>query len=222
MAEPTSEPKLESIDHIQTFVIHLFRSETSREIALRERLDVTTNGAVVVTSGLISISFTNADVTHIILLANVFVLFIFLLVEARRYQVHASLKQRVRSIEKTYIAPLLNKIAVPPHDIDHQPHIDPSLINSLLEHKSPINRFEAVAWRLHSIYIYLFGVTYLFWLNRVLSNHTDQPWLDHINQQAEVGNIPGTVPFFLFAVVMLAVLILSFYVTRMEDYFDSL
>lgn len=222
MEEPTGEHKPESSEHIQNFIIHLFRSETGREIALRERLDVTTNGAVVVTSGLISISFTNADVTHIILLANVFVLFIFLVVEARRYQVHASLKQRVRSIEKTYIAPLLNKIAVPPHDIEYQPYIDPKLINSLLEHTPSINRFEAVAWRLHSIYIYLFGVTYIFWLNRILSNRSDQPWLDHINQQAEVGNIPGVVTFFLFGVVMLTVLVLSLYVTRMNNYFDSL
>lgn len=222
MEEPTVQHNLETTDHIQTFVIHLFRSETSREVALRQRLDVTTNGAVVVTSGLLSISFTNSDVSHIILLANVLILSVFMFVEARRYRVHASIKQRVRSIEKTYIAPLFNQIALPSKAIDYEPHIDPDLIDSLLEHKSPINRFEAIAWRLGSIYMYLFGVTYISWLNTILSGRVDEPWLDHINQQARVFDVSGVVVFFLFATAMLIALIASLYASRKASHFDSL
>lgn len=222
MDKPIIEHELDSTDHIQTFVIHLFRSESGREIALRERLDVTTNGAVVVTSGLISFSFTSPDVSHVILLANVLIVFVFLLIEARRYQVHASMRQRVRSMEKTYIAPLFNNITSPPTVIDYKPHIDPTLINSLLDHKPPINRFEAVAWRLRSIYIYLLGVTYIFWLNIILSNRTDQPLMDYINQQATVINIDGIIVFGVFTAVMLLALMLSLFVPRIDDYSDAL
>lgn len=217
MDEPIIENDLESADHIQTFVIHLFRSETGREMALRSRLDVTTGGAVVVTSGLISFAFTSPDVSHVILLANVILIFVFLLVEARRYQMYAKLKYRVRYIERDYIAPLINRISTEPQKIAYQPHIDPSLVNSLLEHKSPISRLEAIARRLRSIYIYLFGVIYVVWLDKILSGRTDQPWLDYINQQAKVSHASGAVIFLLFTTVVLVALVLSLRVSRFND-----
>ncbi|NJL56189.1 DUF2270 domain-containing protein [bacterium] len=195
MEEQKIQDKLKSIDHVQTFVIHFFRSETARETALRSRLDVTTGGAVVVVSGLLSLYFTSPDVNHVILLASILVILVFLLIEARRYHVYAIVKHRVRHIEKDYIAPLFNQIALAPKNIDYPPHVDPGLVVSLLENKSPISRFEAFVWRLRSIYIYLFGVIYIVWLNRISRNHTDQPWLEYVNQDAAIGSIPGTVVF---------------------------
>lgn len=217
MEKQEIQDKLKAIDHIQTFVIHLFRSETARETALRGRLDVTTSGAVVVTSGLISFYFTNPDVSHVLLLASVLLIFVFLLVEARRYEVYARLRYRVRHMEKDYIAPLFNQIALEPKNIDYPPHIDPGLVDSLLANTSPISRFEAIAWRLRSIYIYLFGVIYIVWLDGILRDRTDQPWLAHINQAAAIGGLPGTVVFFLCAAMMLTAVILSLYATHNED-----
>lgn len=222
MEEPPLEQKLYSTDHIQTFIIHLFRSEAGREEALRGRLDVTAGGAIVVTSSIISLVLTTPNTSHALLLANVLLLFVFALIEARRYQVYATIKYRVRRIEKDYIAPLLNQIALTPQNLDAQPHVAPGLVESLLEYKSPISRFEALSLRLRRYYIYLLGITYIVWLNRVLINRVDQPWLEYVSQQAGIGSISGTFIFFLFAALMLTALVLSLYVPKMDEYFSSL
>jgi uncharacterized membrane protein len=221
MQEPVFDSDVESIDHAQTFMIHFFRSETSREMAWRRRLDVSTSGAVFATGGMISFAFTSSDAGHVILLANVLLLFLFLQIEARRYQVYAKVSTRIRLIEKDYIAPLFNQIALEPKAIAYEPHVDAQLIDSLLGQRSPVSHFEAMIWRLRINYIYLLGITYVMWLIMILNGRRGQPWLDHINQQARVGEIPGTVMFVLFASVMLTALILSLSVTRMVNDHDA-
>ncbi|MEL6528284.1 MAG: DUF2270 domain-containing protein, partial [Chloroflexota bacterium] len=62
----------------------------------RRRLDVTASGAVVVTGGMLSFAFTTSGTNHVILLLNILLLFIFMLIEARRHQEYAKMKYRVR------------------------------------------------------------------------------------------------------------------------------
>ncbi len=222
MEEPTLQPELKSNDHVQTFMVHFFRSETAREMAWRRRLDFTASGAVFATGGLISFSFTTPGTAHFILLLNVFLLLIFLYVEVPRHQEFAKIKHRVRRIEQHYIAPLFNELALEPKPMEHLPYIEHDLLVSLLDDKSPVSWVESVAWRLRNIYMYLFGVTYIVWILIILNGRTSQqPWLAHINQQASIGSVPGTVTFFLFSAVTVAILIFSFYVSRssgVDDY----
>ncbi len=222
LEEQQIKAKLKAIDHVQTFVIHLFRSETARETALRGRLDVTTGGAVVVTSGLISFYFTNPNVSHIILLASVLLIFVFLMVEARRFLAYVIIKDRVRHLEKDYIAPLFNEISLEPKTLNYAPHANPDLVESLINNKPLISFFEAAAWRLRKIYIYLFGVLYVIWLDRILRDRADQAWLDHINQAAAILQVPGVVVFFLFGGLMLAGLIVGLSVAHVDKEFDYL
>ena len=221
MEEPPFQHHLDSIDHIQTFIIHFFRSETNREMAWRRRLDVTTSGAVFATGGMISFAFSSPDVSHIILLANVGLLCLFLLIESRRYRIYAKLKYRVRRIEEDYIAPLFNQIASEPKNFHYGPHVSPGLLDSLLTHQSPISRLEAAAWRLRRNYIYLYGVTYAIWLVKVFEEDRDQAWVGYVNQQAAVGSIPGLVVIIFFTLIILVALILTLYVpqiSRENDY----
>lgn len=222
MDEATIKEQMESMGNIQTFMIHLYRSETGREIALRGRLDVTIGGAVVVTSGLVPFAFSSPDASHIILLANGLLLLIFLLVEARRFQIHEMIMRRVRTIEKDYIAPLINQIALEPRAMEYRPYVDLSLVNNLLHYEAPISRFHAVVSRLRSIYIYLFGAVYIVWLQKVTGGRADQSLLELINQQAAIGSIPGTAVFFVVTVLMLAALILVLFVPRIDHHSDSL
>jgi len=208
MDESTIKEHMESLSNIQTFMIHLYRSETGREIALRGRLDVTIGGAVVVTSGLVPLAFSSPDASHIILLANGLLLAIFLLVEARRFQIHEMIMKRVRTIERNYIAPLINQIALEPKAMQYRPHVDLTLVDNLFHYEAPISRFQAAVLRLRSIYIYLFGIVYVVWLQKILFDRTDQPLLDHINQQAVIGSISGTIVFFVVIALMLTALIL--------------
>lgn len=191
-------------------------------MALRGRLDVTIGGAVVVTSGLVPFAFSSPDASHIILLANGLLLLIFLLIEARRFQIHEMIMRRVRTIEQDYIAPLINQIALEPIEMKYRPYVDISLVNNLLHYEAPISRFEAAISRLRSVYIYLFGVVYIVWVQKIFSGRTGQPLLDHIGQQAEVGSIPGTLVFFVVTASMLAALILVLTLPRVDHHFDSL
>jgi uncharacterized membrane protein len=222
MDESTIKEQMESIGNIQTFMIHLYRSETAREAALRGRLDVTIGGAVVVTSTLVPLAFSSPDVSHVVLLANGLLLLIFLLVEARRFQMHEMILKRVRSIERDYIAPLINQIALEPRAIQYRPHVHLSLVDNLLHYEAPISRFEAAVSRLRSVYIYLFGIIYVVWLQKILRDLTGQPPLDHINRQAEIGSIPGNAVFFVVTALMLAALILVLFARWADHHSNSL
>lgn len=222
MEEQTSEHKLESGEHIQTFMIHFFRSEANREMQWRRRLDVTASGAVVVTGGILSFAFTNPNGNHVILLINNLLLLIFILIEARRHQEYAKMKYRVRRMERDYIAPLFNQIVLEPRSITYQPNVDAGLVDSMLADSPPISRLESIAWRLRGVYIYLFSVTYIIWLFRILNGRGSQTWLEHINQQARIGSLLSSAVLVLFTVVMLAVWVFSLYMTRSSDASDYL
>ncbi len=222
MDELTIKEQMESMGNIQTFMIHLYRSETGRELAMRSRLDVTIGGAVVVTSGLIPFAFSGPDASHIFLLGNGLLVLVFLLVEARRFQIYEMVKQRVRKIEQHYIAPLINQISLEPKVMEHPPHVHHDLVDTLLHYKAPISHFEAVVWRMRNVYIFLFGVIYVVWLQKILGERTDQPFWDYVNQQAEVGSISGTVVFFVVTALMLAAVGLSLYVPHVKHEFDSI
>jgi len=217
MEDPTLQHDLESSDHSQTFMIHFFRSEASRETALRQRLDVTANGAVLVTGGVISFAFSSPDVSHFVLMVNIVLIFIFLQIEARRYQVYAMLNYRVRLIEKSYIAPLFNQLATKPKDIRHQPYVDSALIDSLLNYKPPISRRQAIAWRIRRNYIFIFVITYVAWFGKLLTGQTTPSLVEHINQKASIGSISGIIVAFVFTGVLLTIWFISFYVTKVSD-----
>ncbi|NDJ51703.1 MAG: DUF2270 domain-containing protein [Chloroflexi bacterium] len=212
--------KLETTEHIQTFVIHFFRAETSREATLLRRLDVTINGAVVVTGGIVSFGFSSPDVSHVILLANVLALLGFLFVEARRYQMYAKQRYRVRQIEEDYIAPLFNQITQDTLNIDYDPFIDHGVVTSILNHKPPISRLEALALRLQRVYIYFLSVTFAVWLAKLFVGYAGQPWWEFINQQARLGNVSGSAVFIAFATFMLVAWAVSVYVSVVSDESD--
>ncbi|MEM7346417.1 MAG: DUF2270 domain-containing protein [Chloroflexota bacterium] len=221
MGDISAKHKLETTDHIQTFVVHYFRAEVSRETAWHHRLDITFDWAVVATGGMITFALSGPEASHIILLAIVFIILFFLNIEARRYKVYAKLKYRVRRIEDGYIAPLFNQVAQEQKDIDYRPHIDRGIIDNLLEHKSPISHLEAVTTRLRSNYIYLLGVIYVVWLLKIFNKPSDQPWWDFINQQAQVAELPGTIIFILFTAVILFSLILTVRMPQTSEKKDS-
>ncbi len=222
MDEKTIKEQMESMGNIQTFMIHLYRSETGREMALRSRLDVTISGAVVVTSGLVSFAFTSPDASHIILLGNGLLLTVFLLIEARRFQIYEMIKQRVRKMEQHYIAPLINQIALEPQEMQYRPYVDSALVDNLLYSKAPITHFQAIVWRLRSIYIFLFGVVYFVWIQKVLIDRIDQPILEYINQGAAVGTVSGIVVFLVVTALMLFAVVLSLYVAHHDHDLGSI
>lgn len=65
---------------------HLYRGEIHRMRFWRERLDRTTNWAVIMMAAILTWAFSNESHPHYVLLAGVATLGIFLGIEARRYR----------------------------------------------------------------------------------------------------------------------------------------
>jgi uncharacterized membrane protein len=69
-----------------TAMVHFFRAEVARANVWRQRLDTTTNWAVITTGASISLAFTESEISHIVVMLNLLLVTVFLLIEARRYR----------------------------------------------------------------------------------------------------------------------------------------
>ena len=93
-----------------TAMVHFFRAEVSRANVWRQRLDTTTNWAVITTGASISLAFTESEISHIVVMLNLLLVTVFLLIEARRYRYYELWSSRVRLMETDFFAAML----VPP------------------------------------------------------------------------------------------------------------
>src|SRR5574342_1365485 len=82
-----------------TAMVHLFRAEIQRANVWRQRLDTTTNWAVVSTGATLSIAFSQPSIHHAIIILNTLLVMWFLFIEARRYRYYELWSYRVRLME---------------------------------------------------------------------------------------------------------------------------
>lgn len=169
---------------------HLYRGEIHRMKLWRERLDRTTNWAVVVMAAIVTWAFSSPDNPHYILLIGVATLSVFLVIEARRYRGYEIWRTRVRILQENVWAYGLDPSAGV---------VDPDWRKKLSEdYRTPtikISAEEAIAHRLRRVYLPLFGVLLAAWLVRITA-FSPEPWVE----SARIGAIPGVV---VLAVVVL-------------------
>jgi hypothetical protein len=67
-------------------MIHFFRSQVARADVWRQRLDMTTNWAVLTTGATISVAFTRELGNHSVIILDALLVTLFLFIEARRYR----------------------------------------------------------------------------------------------------------------------------------------
>jgi uncharacterized membrane protein len=162
---------------------HLYRGELHRMKLWRERLDQTTNWAVLLIVGVLTWAFSSeANPQYVVLVGHAAVA-LFLLVEARRYRAYDVWRSRVRHFQQHVWAVGLD----PDIDLD-----DVAWRERLArDYRSPelkISTEEAVAHRLRRVYLPLFTVLNAAWLLRV-TTFAAAPW----PESAAVGTVPGTV-----------------------------
>ena len=81
-----------------TAMIHFYRGEVQRSNTWRNRLDTTTNWAVLTAGATLSFVFSSHDNPHFVIPINSILVAIFLLMEARRYRYYEIWSSRVRGI----------------------------------------------------------------------------------------------------------------------------
>jgi uncharacterized membrane protein len=170
-----------------TAMVHLFRAEIQRANVWRQRLDTTTNWAVVATGATLSIAFSQPEIHHAIIILNTLLVMWFLFIETRRYRYYELWSYRVRLMETDFYAAML----VPP--FHPSPEWAESLAENLLSPSFPISIWEAFGRRLRRNYFWIFLILYASWAAKIwLYPQPATTWGEFI-QRSAIGPITGEV-----------------------------
>jgi len=171
-----------------TSMNHLFRGEITRANAWRQRLDATTNWAVITTGAVISFAFNNqTSQSHAVIILNTLLVTLFLVIETRRYRYYELWSYRVRLMETDFFAAML----VPPF----RPAADwaESLAANLLHPRFPVSFWEAFGRRMRRNYMWIYALLGTVWLLKVWTHPTAAAsWAEFLDRAA-IGGIPGAV-----------------------------
>jgi uncharacterized membrane protein len=172
-----------------TAMVHFFRAEVTRTNVWRQRLDTTTNWAVVTTGAAVSIAFTNLETFADVILLNILLITMFLWIEARRYRYYELWSERVRLLETDFFAAML----VPPF----APSADwaESLAESLLQPDFPISMLEALGRRVRRNYWWLFIAVMLAWVGKLYLHPQPALSFTELVGRAAIGPVSGSIIF---------------------------
>jgi len=170
-----------------TAMVHFFRAEVQRANVWRQRLDTTTNWAVVVTGATLSIAFGQATVHHSVILLNTLLVLWFLLIEARRYRYYELWSYRVRLMETDFYAAML----VPP--FHPSPGWAESLAENLLTPHFPISIWEAFGRRLRRNYFWILLILYAAWVAKIWLFPEPATTLQEFITRSAIGPVSGQI-----------------------------
>lgn len=174
-----------------TAMVHFFRAEIQRANVWRQRLDTTTNWAVVVTGATLSIAFSQSDVHHSVVLLNTLLVLWFLFIEARRYRYYELWSYRVRLMETDFYAAML----VPP--FHPSPEWAENLAENLLTPSFPISMWEAFGRRLRRNYYWIFLILLASWIAKIYLFPEAPKDLVEFMARSSVGPVPGEIMILL-------------------------
>ncbi|HEY0547758.1 MAG TPA: DUF2270 domain-containing protein [Pyrinomonadaceae bacterium] len=195
-----------------TAMIHFYRGEVQRSNTWRNRLDTTTNWAVLTAGATLSFVFSSPNNPHFVIPINSILVAIFLLMEARRYRYYEIWSSRVRVLETGYFAQMLA-----PDAVEQDKAWAEHLANDLITPHFTISEWEAIGRRLRRNYLWIFALLALSWNLKVylhpLPAHTFETFID----RATVGIVPGSIVFICGVIFNLAVLIFAVGTVRLRD-----
>jgi uncharacterized membrane protein len=204
----STRPSIDPLNPADAILAQLYRGELSRSDRWRTRLDTTTNWALTTTAATISFGFANTETSHITLLVGIWMVFTFLLIEARRYRYYDLWNRRLRLIEDGYWAPVLRR---EPIDSDALRE----LAHEMGRPQIRLSLFSALATRINRAYGPILLVLFATWFVKVYSHPQPSTSLHDFVERAHVGPLSGwwvllfvsmaTVAFvFLFALSLFA------------------
>jgi len=193
-----------------TAMVHLFRAEVNRANIWRQRLDTTTNWAVITTFAVLSIAFTQTS-SHFVIALNLLLVTFFLFIEARRYRYYELWSYRIRLMETDFFAAML----VPP--FQPSPDWAEALAEHLLHPHFPISTWEALGRRLRRNYLWIYAIILAAWIARLwLVPTPTSDWLEIIDR-ASVGQLDGRWVLLITLTFFLIVLGFSMYTIGLQE-----
>lgn len=202
---------------------HLYRAEVYRSTIWRQRLDMTTNWAVVSTGIALSVSFASATASPlpIVLVGMLTVMFLFL--EARRYRYFMVWKFRARLLELAVMVPILRgRGAIIPQDRGS------ALSDDYIHPRHRISSFRAMGQRLRRNYLWIFIIQYAAYLAKIWIHPIEASSIEQALERAHIGAIPGWLAIILGTCLLIFFITLTAWAwvsekadkTKMADYLD--
>jgi uncharacterized membrane protein len=195
-----------------TAMIHFYRGEVQRSNTWRNRLDTTTNWAVLTAGATLSFVFSSQSNPHFVIPINSILVAIFLLMEARRYRYYEIWSSRVRVIETGYFAQMLAPESVPPDEAWAE-HLAADLITPHFT----ITEWEAVGRRLRRNYLWIFALLALSWNLKVYLHPLPARDFNAFIDRATVGVVPGWLVFVVGVVFNAAIAIFAIGTVRLRE-----
>jgi uncharacterized membrane protein len=209
---PAAMMRRMSSGEFNTAMIHFYRGEVQRSNTWRNRLDTTTNWAVLTAGATLSFVFGSATNAHFVIPINSILVAIFLLMEARRYRYYEIWSSRVRVIETGYFAQMLAPESVPPDEAwaEH-------LASDLITPHFTITEWEAVGRRLRRNYLWIFALLALSWNLKVYLHPLPARDFDAFIDRATVGLVPGWLVFVIGVIFNAAIAIFAIGTVRLRE-----
>jgi uncharacterized membrane protein len=174
-------------------VAHFHRAEMGRMAGWRDRIDRTTNWAITVVAGMLSLSLSTPTAHHGVLLFAMGLVFLLLAIEARRYRFFDVYRVRVRRLERNYFA----QVFAPQPDVDVE--WAKSLAEDLRTPQFSMSLWTAMSRRLRRNYFWMFLVLLFAWTLKVSTatlhpqgtemHAAHSPWT--VIESLELGPVPS-------------------------------
>jgi uncharacterized membrane protein len=218
---PLTIPQKLAPAEFNTAMVHFYRGEIQRSNVWRNRLDATTNWAVITAGATLSFVFSSPDNPHFAIPINSILVSIFLFMEARRYRYYEVWANRVRILETGYFAPMLSHRTIPP-DKEWADHISADLIAPHFT----ISEWEAVGRRLRANYLWIFILLALSWSLKIYIHPSPIPsataedrrlFWDVFEKRATVGLAPGWFVMIVGMIFNFAIFFVAFSTLKLRD-----
>ncbi len=191
---------------------HFYRGELARIMVWRQRLDITTTWAITSSTAIITISFSNAGVPHIIFFFNLAIVWSMLWIEARRYRFYDAFRARVRMLEAHFLVPMVmeNRQML-------QGEWKKLVCEDLILPSFKISKLEAVGRRLKRNYVFIFILIMVAWVTKIFL-HPAAPITGIVGfyHALRVGHIPSWLVATVFVATLTSVIVITIYVSKLS------
>lgn len=205
-------------------IAHLYRAEVYRSTIWRQRLDQTTNWAVISTGIGLSVAFASVQASPFPIVLVTLLCVVFLMLEARRYRFFYVWRFRARVLEIAFYVPMLRG-----EGANISLGKGTALSDDYEKPQYRISMARALGRRLRRNYGWLFSILGAAYFAKIAIHPTDVSSWEEFAYRAHIGPIPGWVALMAglgFHVVWIGVALQTWLQertdkTKMADFLES-
>ena len=169
-----------------TALSHLYRAEVYRSTVWRQRLDQTTNWAVISTGIGLSVAFANERASPFPIVLVGMLCIVFLMLEARRYRFFYVWRFRARVLEIAFMVPILRG-----EGAKIQLDRGTALSDDYEKPAYRISMVRCIGRRLRRNYGFIFAILGAAYFAKIAIHPVDVTSWDQFFRRAHIGPIPG-------------------------------